>query len=125
MATPINLTTGTKVVLKLSQLDNMVSVELNPNGLSDGKMGWVRMLEMNAAGFANNGPVSVDLTSALNNYKAAGCTTVSLCIVVSNWGGPGNCVGALSWNGGSSSQAINLTNIAPYTSTQLSYLLTV
>lgn len=123
MATPVTLKTGTAVVLNLSKVDNMVSVELNPDGLANGKMGWSRMLEMNAAGFGNNSPVSVDLTSALNNYKAAGCTTVTLCIVVSNWAGPGNCVGTLSWSGGS--QAINLTNVAPYISTQLSYLLTV
>ncbi|MFN8394828.1 MAG: hypothetical protein U0176_09175 [Bacteroidia bacterium] len=123
MATPIALKTGTAAVLNFSKVDNMVSVELNPDGLANGKMGWVRMFEMNAAGFGNSSPVSVDLTSALTNYKNAGCTTVTLCIVLSNWGGPGNCVGGLNWTGGS--QAISVTNVAPYTSTQLCYVLTL
>jgi hypothetical protein len=125
MANPIILKTGSKgVIFSLKGLDNSIVVDINPDGalpVGNGSLGWSRVLEMNTAGFAAAQNVSIDLSAMLAAYKSKGAKSVTLTVVVSNWAGPGNVNGAISWPG--NSQPIVLTAMDTFTSTQFAYTL--
>lgn len=94
-------TTG--VTLNFTTIDNMLSVDINPDGpQGNGKLGWSRVFEANASGLGYyGGNYSITLDQYLHNYKHGGASSVTLAIVASNWTAGGSIAGTLSYDGGS------------------------
>lgn len=118
-----SINTGTTgVQLTFTQIDNMVSVDLNPDGQQgNGNLGWSRVMESNSAGFGlYGGNITITLDQYLQAYQSNGATSVNLAIVASNWSGPGSIVGTLTYSGGST--PINFS-LAEWTSQQQAFTL--
>lgn len=123
MSNPKLLKTGTQgVKFSLENVDNAVSVEINPDGpQGDGKLGWSRVFAMNNSGYAANSATTVDLQGILQQYKEGGAKNVSVSVVFSNWTSSGSINAAISWTNGQSE--IMKESLDSWTSKQFAFSL--
>lgn len=119
----ISINTGTRgVTLNFSNIDNMVSVDINADGpQGNGRLGWSRVFEANSSGLGYyGGNYTVSLDPYLAAYQSNGASSVTLSIVASNWTSAGSVVGSIQYP--NNSTPISITP-AEWTSQQNSYTL--